>query len=91
MTEPLIPDAAYDAGEKAALPYVATSDALDVASDVIRVAAPLIVNAELQALVDILREKREEFRAEDDRAIRSSGVGTAIDWLRTRIYELSAK
>lgn len=90
MTEPLIPDAAYDAGDHEAARYVASSDAPDVAADVIRAAAPLIVVAELQALVDILAEKREEMCTEDHRPLRSSALGTAIDLLRTRIDELSA-
>ncbi len=96
MNEPLIPDAAYDAGEKAALPYVTPSygsdhistDAADVSSDVLRAAAPIIVAAELQALVDVLVEKHREMREEDGRALRSVGLSVAIDLLRTRGEEL---
>ncbi len=45
----------YEAIEQAQMPlsqYMAQSDTLDAASDALRVAAPLIVAAELERLVD---------------------------------------
>jgi hypothetical protein len=79
-----IPEAAYEAGERAALPYVAEVDALDVARDVLRAAAPLIVAAELRRLTDGLEVVAREMAAEDDRNIRSSALGEGIRRLRVR-------
>ncbi|HEY2763345.1 MAG TPA: hypothetical protein VGJ13_04945 [Pseudonocardiaceae bacterium] len=56
MSDIEIPDAAYDAGERAMEPYISGLDAYDAASDVIRAAAPLVVATELRRLAEFLEE-----------------------------------
>ena len=78
-----IPEAAYEAGERAAQPHVAAR-ALDVALDVLHAAVPLIVAAELRDLTDELEVVAREMAEEDDRNIRSSALGEGIRRLRIR-------
>ena len=79
-----IPDAAYEAGERAATSYVAEVDALDVVSDVLHAAVPLDRAAELRRITDELEALAQEMREEDGRTIRSSGLGEGIRHLRRR-------
>lgn len=51
-------------------------------------AAPLIIAAELRRLADELDQRREQMREEDDRTVRSSGLGEGIRRLRERADEL---
>jgi hypothetical protein len=94
MDELEIPDDAVYAGEEIiseAYVAVVRPDAEVVADDVIRAAAPLIVAAELERIADELDVRREEIRAEDDRTVRSSGLGEGIRHLRKRADELKSK
>lgn len=56
--------------------------------DAVRAAAPLIVAAELRRLADELDVRREEMRTEDDRTVRSSGLGEGTRRIRERAAEL---
>ena len=82
-----IPEAAYEAGERAAQPYVGAR-ALDVALDVLRAAVPLDRAAELRRMADELEVVAREMAAEDDRNIRSSALGEGVRRLRARADEL---
>lgn len=55
---------------------------------VLHVVAPLIVAAELERLADDLTLTQQDMREEDNRTIRSSGLGTGIARLRDRAAEL---
>jgi len=79
-----IPDAVYEAGERAAMPYVAEVDALDVASDVLHAAVPLIVAAELRRLAAELEAIQQEMRETGERLFYSPGLGEGIRHLRVR-------
>jgi len=79
-----IPDAAYAAGEQAAVRYVAEGDALDVASDVLHAAVPLDRARELRQMVTELEALQVEMCETDNSRLRSSGVGEAILHLRVR-------
>jgi len=85
-----IPDAAYEAGAREALRNDEVDElaAVDVAADILRAAAPLIVAAELRRLTDKLEALAREMAAEDDRNIRSSALGEGVRRLRTRADEL---
>jgi hypothetical protein len=50
MSELEIPERAYEAGEAAIRVYVPNTDALNVVSDAINAAAPIIVAAELRQI-----------------------------------------
>lgn len=83
-----IPDVAYEMGVSAAATYVAESDALDVASDVLHAGAPLIVAAELRRIAD-------EIEADVAEALRhlgpdesDGGAHDAAAVLRERADEL---
>jgi len=79
-----IPDAVYEAGERAAMPYVAEVDALDVASDVLHAAVPLDRAVELRSVADALGAAQAEMCETDNSRLRSAGVGEAIRYLRVR-------
>ena len=76
-----IPDAAYAAGERAAVRYVAEADALDVASDVLHAAVPLDRAAALRQASDELEVVALAWRA-DGRMAGTSGLREAIRHLR---------
>lgn len=69
-----IPEAAYEAGERAAQPYVAAR-ALDVACDVLRAAVPLDRACELRRIAADLR------RRSDNAPV--SGDGHEVEWVGT--------
>jgi hypothetical protein len=60
----------------------------DTIDAILAAAAPLIVVAELERLGVALCQRQQEMRADDDRSIRSSGLGEAITVLRDRVAEL---
>lgn len=51
-------------------------------------AAPAVLIDELTRISVALCQRQQEMREEDDRTIRSSGLGEAIMYLRNRIAEL---
>ena len=79
-----IPDAVYEAGERAAMPYVAEVDALGVASDVLHAAVPLDRAVELRSVADVLGAVQQEMRETGERLVCSPGLGEAIRYLRVR-------
>ncbi len=84
-TEVDIPDEAWEAADTAASGVYTRSDIL---ARGLVAAAPLIAAAELERLADDLTLTQQDMREEDNRTIRSSGLGTGIARLRDRAAEL---
>lgn len=78
MTSVTISEAAYDAGAAAIAGYpIAEVDRLDVASDAINAAVPLVLFDVLAGIVDELRAREESLRGQGFR-IRAAGLGEAV-------------
>lgn len=86
MGKYILPDAAYDAGQRALNSYpLVVGDRLSVAKDAITAAAPIILTTKLTEIVNRLQELPESIRDEDGRSIRSSPIGLAVWALATGI------
>lgn len=88
MSELEIPDAAYTAGESVAVDFVAESDAIDVASDILRAGAALIVAAELRRMADRIEADVAEARRHLGPDESDGGAHDAVSALRERADEL---
>jgi hypothetical protein len=81
-----IPDEAAEAFRRVKFNFGYAPVGSDI--DALKAAAPLIVAAELDRLADDLTLTQQDMREEDNRTIRSSGLGTGIARLRDRAAEL---
>lgn len=83
-----IPDEAYEAGERAVTTYdlVARTDAYEIASDVLRAAASLILAAELERMAELIWQEHGVGNQGDEDYV--TGVDDSILMIRGRAAEL---